>query len=72
MAYKTDVVFLWNYLAEKGKFEIIDLLARAEKHEIHKVKIKRRLVPDQEMHDFIVSFLKKNDVEVQCMPESPK
>lgn len=55
---------IYNYLINCCKFELIDLLAKAERHEIHTVKINRKLVDSVPYHNTIISFLKRNDVEI--------
>jgi len=61
---KTDSTFIWTYLIELGKFELIDLMAKAEKHEFTEIKIKRALVPDIVIHNNIIKHLEKNGVTV--------
>jgi hypothetical protein len=65
MSLITDYTFLWNYLAGLGKFDIIDLLHKAENKKIHTIKIKRQLVPDMVMHNTIINFLETNNIVVK-------
>jgi hypothetical protein len=53
-----------NYLINCGKLDLIDLLAKAERHEIHTIKIKRKLVESTPYHNAIISFLKRYGVEI--------
>lgn len=61
---KTDSTFIWTYLIGLGKFELIDLMAKAEKHEFKEIKIKRALVPDIVIHNSIIKHLEKNGITV--------
>jgi hypothetical protein len=63
--FEKDVaLFVWSELASLGKFELIDLLARAEKGDVKKVRVKRQLVPNIILHNTVIKFLTKHGVEV--------
>jgi len=62
MTNKIDAKALWDYLAEKGKFDLIELLSKSDKKEIHEVIIRRLLVPDKNMHNAILSYLDNNGI----------
>jgi hypothetical protein len=61
---KTDHTFIWPYLIELGKFDLIELMAKSDKKEIHEIVIKRLLVPDIIVHNTIIKYLEKNGVKV--------
>ena len=61
---KTDPTFIWTYLIGLGKYNIIELMAQAERHEIKLIKIKRPLIPDLVIHNTIIKHLEKNGVTV--------
>lgn len=56
---------IYNYLINCGKIDLIDLLAKAERHEIHTIKINKKLVDSTPYHNTIISFLKRNSVDIQ-------
>lgn len=64
MATNIDYNFLWNYLVGLGRFDLIDLLHKAENKKIHTIKIYRQLVPDRIIHNVIINFLKINDISI--------
>ena len=55
---------IWTEVAFLGKFDLLDLLSRAEKSEVKKVKIHRRLVPNLILHHTILEFLRRHGVTV--------
>jgi hypothetical protein len=55
---------VWDYLTAIGKFDLIDLLAKAEKKEIHTLKIKRPLVGNRFINIMILKFMKDNGVNL--------
>ena len=55
---------VYNYLIIIERFDLIDLLAKASKKEIHVVRIKKMLVPRRPYHNTIINILKKNNVEI--------
>ena len=61
---KTDPTFIWTYLIGLGKYNLIELMAQAEKHEIQLIKIKRPLVPDMVVHNTIIKHLEKYGITV--------
>lgn len=62
MTNKIDSKALWDYLAQRGKFDLIELLAKSDKKAISKIIINRLLVPDKNMHDAILSYLDNNGI----------
>ena len=61
---KTDHTFIWPYLIELGKYDLIELMAKSDKKEIHEIIIKNQLVPDLIVHNTIIKYLEKNGVKV--------
>jgi hypothetical protein len=61
---KTDLNFIWPYLIELEKFDLIELMAKSDRKEIHEIIIKRHLVPDLVIHNTIIKYLEKNGVKV--------
>ena len=55
---------IYQHLLELGKFDLMDLIAKADKHEVHAIRIKRQLVPSLPYHNAIIQRLKKNGVEI--------
>jgi len=61
---KMDPTFIWTYLTENGRHNIIDLMVKSDKKQIKEVRIKRQLVPDLVVHNAIIKYLEKNRVKV--------
>jgi hypothetical protein len=61
---KTNPTFIWSYLVELGKYDLIELMSKSDKKEIKKVIIKKLLVPDLVIHCAIIKYLEKNGVEI--------
>jgi len=59
-----QIKYLFNYLIDIGKLDLIDLMAKSDKHEIHILRIKRMLVPSTAHHNTIINYLKRNGVEI--------
>jgi len=55
---------IWLYLTGLGKFDLIDLMAKSDKKQIHEIIIKKSLVPNLVIHNKIIKYLEKNGVEV--------
>lgn len=61
---KTQVSYIWTYLIDLGKLDIIELMAKSDKKELHKIIIKKHLVPNLVVHNTIIKYLENNGVEV--------
>lgn len=57
-------VHLTEYLINNNKFDLIDLLAKSDKLKIHTLKVNKRLVPNRVYHNAIISYLKRNGVDI--------
>lgn len=55
---------MWLYLTGLGKFDLIDLMAKSDKKQIHEIKIKKLLVPNLVIHNKIIKYLENNNVKV--------
>lgn len=67
---ETQCKYLFAYLIDIGKLDLIELMAKSDRHEIHTIKINSRLVPDAVYHNTIISYLKRNGVEIRY-PRGP-
>ena len=56
--------YLYGYLIEQGKFDLIELLAKSDRREIHNINVNSRLVSSRAHHNAIVLYLKRNGVEI--------
>jgi len=61
---ETQTRNLFGKLIDYQRFDLIELMAKADRKEIKVVKIKRQLVGSLAVHNAIVHYLKMNDVEV--------
>jgi hypothetical protein len=61
---KTQETYIWTYLIEIGKFDLIELMAKSDRKEIHEIIIKKLLVPNLVIHNTIIKYLEKNGVKV--------
>jgi hypothetical protein len=61
---ETQCINLFKYLIDIGRFDLIDLLAKSDKLEIHNIKIKRQLVPNLIYHNVIINHLKRNGANI--------
>jgi hypothetical protein len=61
---ETQCKYIFNYLIDIGKFDLIDLMAASDRHDIHIIRIKKKLVPNIIYHNTIINYLKKNGVEI--------
>jgi len=61
---KTDPTYIWSYLVDMGKLNLIALMADSDKHLFKKIIIRRLLVPDLIIHNTIIKYLENNGVEV--------
>lgn len=64
---KTNINYIFVYLTELQRYDIIELMAKSDKKEIAVIKIKKRLVPDLIIHNAIIKYLENNNVE--CIRE---
>jgi hypothetical protein len=55
---------VWDHLIAIDKLDLIDLLAKVEKKEIHTLKIKRPLVENRFVNIMILKFMKDNGVNL--------
>lgn len=58
--------YLWEQLALEGKHDIIEVLHRADKGEIHKIRLKegRKFSSSDVIHGTVVKFLELRKVEI--------
>jgi len=61
---KTEPTFIWSYLIEIGRYDLIELMAKSDRKELKKIIIKRLLVPDLIVHNTIIKYLENNGIEV--------
>jgi hypothetical protein len=61
---KTNPNFIWTYLIDLGRYDLIELMAKSDKKEIHTIKIKKLLVPDIVVHATMIKYLENNGVKV--------
>jgi beta-lactamase superfamily II metal-dependent hydrolase len=61
---KIEPNFIWTYLIDLGRHDLIELMAKSDKKEIKKIKVKRMLVPDLIIHNTIIKYLENNGVRV--------
>ena len=61
---KTEPTFIWSYLIEQNKLDLIELMAKSDRREVKKIIIKRTLVPDLIVHNTIIKYLENNGVIV--------
>jgi DUF1009 family protein len=61
---KTDYKYIWSYLVELGRHDLIDLMVKSDKKKIHEIIIKKRMVPDLVVHNTIIKYLEKNGIKV--------
>jgi hypothetical protein len=61
---ETQCKYIFKYLIDQGRFDLIDLLAASDRHEIHILRIKRMLVSNIIHHNVIIHYLKRNGVEI--------
>jgi hypothetical protein len=64
MNKKTESTFIWSYLIEQNKLDLIDLMAKSDRREVKKIIIKRTLVPDLIVHNTIIKYLENNGVVI--------
>jgi hypothetical protein len=67
---ETQCKFLFAYLIDIGKFNLIELMAKSDRHEIHTIRINSKLVPNVVYHNTIINYLKRNGVEI-IYPRGP-
>jgi hypothetical protein len=61
---KTDPNYIWVYLINLGRYDLIELMAKSDRKEINTIKIKRMLVPDIVIHNTVIKYLERNGVTV--------
>ena len=61
---KSDPNYIWTYLIDLRRFDLIELMAKSDRKEINTIKIKRLLVPNIVVHNTIIKYLEKNGVKV--------
>lgn len=61
---ETQCKYIFKYLIDQGRFDLIDLMASSDRHDIHVIRIKKMLVPNIIYHNTIISYLKRNCVEI--------
>jgi hypothetical protein len=61
---KTDPNYIWTYLIDLGKLDLIELMAKSDRKEMKTIKIKRLLVPDLIIHNTIIKYLENNGIKV--------
>lgn len=61
---KTDPGYIWSYLIDIGRYDLIELMAKSDRKEINAIKIKRTLVPDLIVQATIIKYLEANGVKV--------
>lgn len=64
MNKKTESTFIWSYLIEQNKLDLIDLMAKSDRREVKKIIIKRTLVPNLIIHNTIIKYLENNGVVI--------
>ena len=61
---ETQCKYIFNYLIDIGKLDLIELMAASDRKDIHVVRIKKMLVPSIPHHNTIINYLKRNGVEI--------
>ena len=59
-----QVKYIYDYLIDVQRLDLIDLMARSDRQEIHVLKINKKLVPSTAHHNTIINYLKKNGVDI--------
>ena len=59
-----QVKYIYDFLIDIQRLDLIDLMARSDRQEIHILKVNKKLVPNTVHHNTIINYLKKNGVDI--------